>query len=98
MTGSVRPWPFDQAETKRIWERIRRTNTSLDFALDSVVSRFHIPITGTDADLTRRLAKSTKHEMRESLGQSRKTESLNNERGEGYSGDHMSLQQAQYPI
>jgi hypothetical protein len=98
VTGSVRPWPFDQAETKRIWERIRRTNTSLDFALDSVVSRFHIPITGTDADLTRRLAKSTKHEMRESLGQSRKTESLNNERGEGYSGDHMSLQQAQYPI
>ena len=51
-------WPFGKPEAKRMWERIRRTNTSLDFALDSVVSRFHIPTTDTDADIARRLARS----------------------------------------
>jgi hypothetical protein len=35
-----RAWPFGPEETKRIWERIRGTNKLIDFALDSVVSRF----------------------------------------------------------
>ena len=37
-------WPFDQGETKRIWERIRGTNKLLDFALDSVESKSAHPL------------------------------------------------------
>jgi hypothetical protein len=70
-----RAWPFDQEEAKRIWGRIRRTNTLIDFALDSVVSRFfHMHTTDTDADLAGRVAKRTKQEMGESLERLWKTE------------------------
>ena len=74
-------WPFDQEETNRIWERIRRTNRLIDFALDSVVSGFHIPTADTDTDLARRLAKPTKEEMGELLQRARTKRRIKSKQG-----------------